>query len=212
MDNNFFESLKEKIQPYFEKSGTHDFAHTQRVYNLAVKIGKEENADLDIIKAAAILHDIARKKEDDGEVECHAEEGSKMAGEILKESGFPEDKIKGVVHAISVHRYSKGLKPETKEAKIVQDADRLDALGAINIARTFDRGAKRNRAIYNPEIPINESYSGSSETSINHFYEKILKLEPETFMTKTAQKIAKGRYEYTKNFVERFRKEWEGEL
>jgi uncharacterized protein len=211
MKEKIFEDLKEKIQPYFEEGGSHAFDHTERVYNLAIKIGKKEKADLEVIKAAALLHDIARKKEDNKEVECHAEHGAEIAEKILKEMNFPEDKIKNVVHSIKVHRHSKGLAAETKEAKIIQDADKLDALGAITIARMFSTGGKMNRPLYKPEIPFGEVHKGYySDSTIHGFYAKILKITPEIFNTQFAKKLAKGRYKFVKIYIDRFLKEWEG--
>ncbi len=211
MNEQFFIELKEKIQPYFEAGGSHDFSHTQRVYNLAVKIAEQENADLDVIKAAALLHDVARLKEDNNEINCHAEEGARIAKEILSKTKFPKEKIEPVCNAIRVHRFSKGLKPETKEAEILQDADRLDAIGAITIARVFATGGKRGRQMYNPKIPPYETYGNNPDTtSINHFHEKILKLKPETFKTQTAKEIAGKRYQFVENFIEQFKKEWDG--
>jgi len=213
MDDKFYEDLKEKIQSYFEKTGSHSFEHTERVCNLAIYIAKFEDVDMDIIKASALLHDVARLKQDKGECNCHAEEGGEIAEKILKEMSFIKDKINSVCHAIKVHRYSKNLKAETKEAEIIQDADRLDALGAITIARVFDYGVKKNRPMYNPNLKLKEyNHNSESESSINHFYEKILKIKPETFKTKKAQEIAKGRYKFVEEFVERFIKEWNGEL
>lgn len=210
MKNNFFTELKKKIKPYFEKHGGHDFTHTERVYRNAIKISKEENVDLDVVKAAALLHDIARNMEDTGKIKCHAEEGAKIAKKILKEINFPKEKVEKVVHAIKVHRYSKNKKAEIKEGKIIQDADRLDALGAICIARVFRYGAKEGRPIYDPKIPPKQKYEDNAETSINHFYEKIFKIKPETFKTKKAKSIAKKRYNFVKNFVYQFIKEWKG--
>jgi uncharacterized protein len=207
----FYEELKEKIKPYFEEGGSHAFDHTQRVYNLALKIGKKEKADLDVIKASALLHDIARLKEDNKEIECHAEHGAEMAEKILKETGFPEDKIKNVVHSIKVHRDSKKLIAETKEAKILQDADKLDALGAITIARMFSTGGKTNIPLYKPEIPFGKVYEGyKSDSTIHGFYAKILKITPETFNISLAKKIATGRYKFVEKFLNQFFKEWEG--
>ena len=210
---SFFKELKEKILPNFEEGGSHAFDHTERVYNLALKIGKKEKADLDVIKVAALLHDIARLKEDNKEIECHAEYGAETAEKILKELNFPEDKIKNVVHSIKVHRHSKGLSAETKEAKILQDADRLDALGAITIARMFSTGGKINRPLYKSEIPfgkVHERYY--SDSTIHGFYAKILKITPETFNTPFAKKLAKGRYRFVEKFLNQFFKEWEGKL
>jgi len=209
----FFKELKDKIQPYFEEGGSHAFDHTERVYNLALKIGKKEKADLDVIKAAALLHDVARLKEDNKEVECHAEHGAKMAEEILKEMNFPKDKIENVVHSIKAHRDSKKLIPETKEAKILQDADRLDALGAITIARMFSTGGKTNRPLYKPDVPFGKVYEGYySDSTIHGFYAKILKITPETFHTSFAKKLAKGRYKFVEKFLNQFFKEWDGKL
>ncbi len=212
MKESFFEELKEKIQPNFEEGGSHAFDHTQRVYNLALKIGKKEKADLDVLKASALLHDIARLKEDNEEVECHAEHGAIMAEKLLKETSFPEDKMKNVVHSIKVHRHSKGLGAETKEAKILQDADRLDALGAITIARMFSTGGKINRPLYKPEIPFGEVHKGyHCDSTIHGFYAKVLKIKPETFNTQFARRLADGRYKFVEKFLNRFFKEWNGE-
>ena len=213
INEDFYKKLKNKIQSNFEEGGSHAFDHTERVYNLAIKIGKKEKADLDVIKAASLLHDIARLKEDNKEVECHAEHGAMIAEKILKEMNFPDDKIINVIHSIKVHRHSKGLTGETKEAKILQDADRLDALGAITIARMFSTGGKINMPLYNPEIPFGKVHKGYySDSTIHGFYAKILKITPETFNTLFAKKLARGRYEFVKKFLNQFFKEWKGEL
>lgn len=209
----FFKRLRTKIQSNFEEGGSHAFDHTERVYNLALKIGEKEKADLDVLKAAVLLHDVARLKEDNKEIECHAEHGAKMAEDILREMSFPEDKIENVVHSIKVHRHSKRLIAETKEAKILQDADRLDALGAITIARMFSTGGKMNTPLYKPKIPFGKVYPGYySDSTIHGFYSKILKITPETFNTSLARKLAKERYEFVKKFLNQFFKEWKGEL
>ena len=208
----FFEKLKKNIQPYFEKGGSHGFDHTQRVYNLALKLSKNKKVDLEVIKASALLHDISRLKEDDNKVECHAEDGAKVAEKILRELKFPEDKIKGVVYAIKVHRHSKNIKAETKEAEILQDADRLDALGAITIARMFSTGGELHRPLYNPNIPLDKKFANFYTSTIHGFYLKIFRLIPEGFNTNEAKRIAKERYKFVKEFVDRFLKEWKGEL
>ncbi|MBC8444164.1 HD domain-containing protein, partial [Candidatus Woesearchaeota archaeon] len=186
------EHLKEKIKPYFREGG-HGLDHIERVYNLAIRIAEQEKADMDIVKASALLHDIARKKQSETGL-CHAEQGSKMAPEILEKIKFPKEKIPAVVHCIEVHRVSKKLKAETKEAQIIQDADRLDAIGAVAISRVLIHNTTHNTSIYNPHIKPKEEYDGSTTTAINHFYEKILKLKPESFHTELAQEIAKERY------------------
>ncbi|MCW8966214.1 MAG: HD domain-containing protein, partial [Candidatus Pacearchaeota archaeon] len=117
-------------------------------------------------------------------------------------------------HAIESHRQSKDPNPETKEAQILSDADKLDALGAITIGRIFSTGGKTDRPLHDPDIPprTEDKPKGYSKTTINGFYEKLLRLKPENFYTKKAKELAKGRYNFVKIFLERFLKEWEGEL
>lgn len=213
MEDEFFEGLREKMLPYFEGGGSHDFSHTERVYKNSLKISEGEDVDMDVVRASALLHDVARHKQDCGEVDCHAEAGAKIALEILKEMGFPEEKIGKVVHAIGVHRHSSDAKAETREAEILQDADRLDALGAITVGRMFATGGKIGNPLYDPKIPLGEMGKGGySKTTINGFYDKLAKIKPNTFKTKKAREIAKERYRYVMDFAERFKKEWEGEL
>jgi uncharacterized protein len=213
MNDNFFSELKEKIQPNYEQGGSHAFDHTQRVYNLSLKLAKGQVVDMDILKAAALLHDIARMKEDCKEVQCHAEHGAEMAKRILEKTNFPREKIEKVCYAIKVHRHRKEIKAETKEAEILQDADRLDALGAITIARMFSTGGKMNMPIYDPTKPFGKAHPGyEAESTIHAFYLKILKLTPETFKTEKAKKIAKKRYAFVEKFLKQFKLEWEGKL
>ena len=188
----------------------HDWGHVQRVRNLAIHIAQKEKANIDIVAAAALLHDIAREKQKNNEVKCHAEAGAEMCVPILQEAGFDDDSIKQIQHCIAVHRYSKDQIPKSKEGKILQDADRLDSLGAIGITRVISFGSTLGRPIYDPEIPPMKHYNGKSETAINHFIEKHFNIKPETFKTTTAQEIAKHRYAITKNFVREFLDEWNG--
>lgn len=206
------QKLKPKIEKYFEGFISHDFSHTKRVYNLATRIAGKENADVEIVQAAALLHDVGRFRERDDSTKCHAEESANMAPELLKSINFPENKIPAVLHCIKVHRYSKGLKAETKEAEILQDADRLDAVGAIAVARVFAAGGVVGRLIHDPKIKPKEEYKGDSETSMNHFYEKLLKIKPETFKTQAAREIAEERYKFMARYIKQFEEEWKGEI
>jgi len=168
---------------------------------------------MDIVMAATLLHDVARMMEQNGDVDCHAEEGAKMCIDILRSVGFPEDKIEAVSYAIKVHRYSGGITPKTREAMILQDADRLDALGALIVGRIFEYGGKKGRISYNPDEDNTVEYKSDNEdTCIGHFYRKILRITPDKFHTSKAQEIANGRYEFVKEFVDRYVKEWNGEL
>ena len=211
MNEEFYEQLIKKIQPYFEDGDGHGFDHTTRVYKNAIVISQNENINLDIVKAATLLHDIARSREENEDI-CHAEEGAKMAEKILEQINFPPNKIQTITDAIATHRVSKHLKAKTREAEILQDADRLDALGAIIIVRMLEAAIKWNVPIYDPSIPIKEKYDGSKSTVINHIYEKILKITPESFKTPKAQEIAKERYNTVKDFAEMYVKEYEGTI
>lgn len=212
LDEIFFDNLKGQIQRYFEPTGGHEIEHTERVYRLSLTIAETEGGDSDILRASALLHDIARMKQEEmNNTICHATEGAKMSRELLAQTEFPQYKIDSVAYAIEAHRYSKGIKPTTLEAMILQDADRLEALGAVAISRIFAYNGKRNIKVHDPTIRPNEVYQDcANTTAINHFYEKILKIKPETFNTAKGREIAQERYEYIKGFLERFLKEWEG--
>jgi uncharacterized protein len=139
-------------------------------------------------------------------------EGANMARKILRNLNYSKEKIERIAYAIENHRYKKQAVPKSLEAKILQDADRLDAIGAVSIGRIFSYGGEHKRPMYDPKIPPKSYYDSNAATSINHFFEKNLLLEPDTFNTKMACQIAQERYKYTKNFVERFLKEWGGKL
>jgi uncharacterized protein len=190
------EAVREFARSFFEREGTHGFSHVERVFNLCMHIGKEEGADLEVLALAALLHDIARPLEDSGKVEDHALEGARIARRYLRSLGYPEDKVEAVAHAIEAHRFSRGPEPKTLEAKILSDADKLDAIGAIGIARVFMYSGEHGRDI---------------EASIRHFEEKILKLK-DLMYTETARRIAEGRHRFTEEFLERLRREIEGEI
>ena len=208
-----FNKLKEKISCYFTDSG-HQLDHTERVYNLAVRIAKSEQVNLLVIQLSALLHDIARFKEVKGSNICHAEEGSIMAREILSGEGYGDDLINHVCDCISTHRYSKKIAPNSIEARILQDADRLDALGAICIGRVFSFNGAKGVPMFSLDIPPAKNYPSkdSGKTALNHFKEKIFKLTPDSFYTDLAKKIAIERYNYVMDFVKRFEKEWVGKL
>ena len=210
VETSVFVEIRKRSAQYFKHSH-HDKYHIERVYNLAVRLAKEEKADLDTVKAAALLHDIARAKEDEGSIDDHANEGAKMAQKILEEVNFPKQKIARVIHCIETHRFRKGLAPKTLEAKILQDADRLDIIGAIGIARVFARGGWSNKPIYDPSIPPKEKYDGKSETTVNHIREKLLKIK-DAINTETAKRIAEARHRYVERFLERLLKEWKAEI
>lgn len=210
LEDAVFEEIARKSEQFFRLSH-HDKSHVKRVYNLAVRIAKEEGAELDVIKAAVLLHDVARALEDEGKIEDHALESAKMARKVLKEVNFPKDKISEVLQCIEMHRFKKGMKAESLEAKILQDADRLDIIGAIGLARVFTRGGWSNQPIHDPKTPPKEKYDGKSLTAVNHIYEKNLKVK-DTINTKTAKRIAEERHRFVEQFLDRLLKEWNGEM
>ena len=191
----------------------HDWWHIFRVWTLAKKIAVEEKAQLETVELGALLHDIADWKFHGGDDSI----GPAMAQEFLNNNDVDPQVIESVVDIVSTISY-KGAgvatPMKTLEGKIVQDADRLDAIGALGIARTFAYGGYKNRLIYHPdEKPVlHQSYTDYKKNeghTINHFYEKLLLLR-ERMNTKTGKQIADGRHQFMENFLEQFYREWDG--
>ncbi|WP_079735564.1 HD domain-containing protein [Salegentibacter salegens] len=193
--------------------GGHDWFHIQRVWNNAKLIAKNEDADLFIVELGALLHDIADSKFHNGDESL----GPKVALEFLHEQRASPEIINHVVKIIENVSFKGGnIQQEfnSPELEIIQDADRLDALGAIGIARTFNYGGFKGRALYNPEISPDlnmskEEYKASTAPTINHFYEKLLLLK-DRMNTKTGREIAQKRHEFMELYLEQFYAEWEG--
>jgi uncharacterized protein len=193
--------------------GGHDWFHIERVYKNAALIAKGENCDIVIVQLGALLHDIADSKFHDGDETV----GPKKARMFLESKNVPEKTITHVVKIIENISFKGGheaKKFSSIELDIVQDADRLDAIGAIGIARTFNYGGFKNRAIYNPEIKPNlnmskEEYKNSNAPTINHFYEKLLLLK-DKMNTNTGKEIAAQRHDFMELFLNQFYAEWNG--
>lgn len=224
----FMEKKYQKIKKIVEKEliGTdagHDIDHAMRVYNLCLSLAKEEkNVDLDVLKTTALLHDIAQIKE--SKRVDHARLSAKRAQKILRNFGYPQNKIDKIVHCILAHRYRTGVKPEIKEAKILRDADKLDSIGAIGVARAFIWIEKHRAKIYT-DTPlkkyIKENLAGGKingrikdKTKHNPFLEFEIKSKriPKKLYTKRAKKLAKERLIYMKSFFNRLKKEIKGKL
>ena len=189
----------------------HDYFHTLRVFKMATHIATVENADLKTVQLAALLHDV-----DDIKLspQTHAEKIN--ARHFLTANNFSEAAICKICQIIGEISYvgKDSVTPKTLEGKCVQDADRLDALGAVGIARTFAYGGSHNRLMYHPDIKPKmnmgkEEYINHVSTSVNHFYEKLFNLT-ELINTPTAKKIATEREAYMKNFIAEFMDEWDG--
>ncbi|MGE4288884.1 MAG: HD domain-containing protein [Salinivirgaceae bacterium] len=198
-------------QQLIEAEGGHDWWHIYRVWSNVKVIATVEGGNLLIIELAALLHDIADAKFHQGDEGI----GPKIASEFLKSLELDEKLINQVVYIIAHMSFKGGQEqPENKslEFQIVQDADRLDAMGAIGIARTFNYGGYKNREIYNPEIPPNlnqskEAYKNSKAPTINHFYEKLLLLK-DLMNTQTGKKMAAQRHQFMELYLEQFFAEW----
>jgi uncharacterized protein len=190
----------------------HDFAHVTRVYKTAERIGRKESADMEILLASALLHDIIVYPKGSDKRTKSADESAELAEKMLAARGWTKDRIDRVSYCIRVHSYSKNIaNPETLEAKILQDADRLDALGAIGIARTFSVGGSEMRRFYNPEDPLCKTNRKPEDTrwTVDHFKAKLLKLE-NTMHTATAKKIASERTHFMEAFLAQLEKEISG--
>jgi uncharacterized protein len=196
-----------------EGSG-HDWWHILRVWNNAKTICKEEKADLFVVELAALLHDIADWKFNNGDENA----GAKIAREWLERLEVESQVVDHVCRIISTSSFKgAGVKTEmeTLEGKIVQDADRLDAIGAIGVGRTFAYGGYKGREMYNPSIKPEfhttaEQYKNNTTPTLNHFYEKLLLLK-DLMNTKTAKKIAEKRHVFMEKFLKEFIMEWEGQ-
>lgn len=203
--------VKEKLRG---AEAGHDWFHIERVYKNALLIAQDDTeADLLVVQLGALLHDIADSKFHDGDESI----GPETARQFLSENNVEGDVIEKVVKIIENISFKGGIKREytSRELEIVQDADRLDAIGAIGIARTFNYGGFKNRELYNPDIKPNlnmtkEEYKNSTAPTINHFYEKLLLLK-DKMNTPKGKELAQQRHEFMEQFLEQFYKEWNGE-
>ena len=201
------EIVKKKL--YGEGSG-HDWFHIERVYNLAKYIAEKENADSFIVEMTALLHDI-----DDWKFSNTNETKTTVTENFLQSINIDDDSFKKIIKIIQTMSFKGGVVDSTQhtiEGKVVQDADRLDAIGAIGIARTFAYGGNKNRIMYDPAInpidfnSLNEVKNTENHT-INHFYEKLLKLK-DLMNTNTAKELAERRHKFMETFLDEFYYEW----
>lgn len=205
------DEVRERARAYFgDVSPAHDWHHVRRVARLAETLAEEYEVDEDVLFGAVWLHDVGRAKEDRGEIECHAEWGAREAADALADLGADAETIEAVQHCVRAHRYSNDVEPETREAEILCDADNLDALGAVGVARVFSYGGELGRPIHDPDLPPEADDSAAGETQLNHVQKKILSL-PERMYTDAGREMAEARGEYVAEFVARFEREVRGE-
>jgi uncharacterized protein len=218
--NQIIEKTEKYVQDFFQREATgHDWWHTHRVRVIALKIAQEEGADPFIVEMAALLHDIGDYKFFAGD----EKRGPDVVARYLHSLPLNSSLIKKIIAITKDISFMKTLSQKDKngtdkkslEFKAVSDADKLDAMGAIGIARAFTYGGYYHRPIYDPRIPPNpnisrEEYKNTEGPSINHFYEKLLKLK-DMMYTAYGKKLAQGRHDFLENYLNRFYKEWKGE-
>ncbi|AWA29167.1 phosphohydrolase [Flavobacterium magnum] len=205
------EFVKMKLR---DAEGGHDWFHIERVYKNSQLIAKHENCDMLVVELGALLHDIADSKFHDGDENI----GPETARKFLADNNVNQPTIDHVINIIRNISFKGGnfeKKFNSIELQIVQDADRLDAIGAVGIARTFNYGGFKNRPLYNPEIRPNlnmskEEYKNSAAPTVNHFYEKLLLLK-DRMNTDTGKRIAAQRHQFMEDFLSQFYAEWDGE-
>ena len=192
--------------------GSHDWEHTLRVCRLCECIGMAEGVDMDVLIIAAYLHDIGRSSQDtsNGAV-CHAQRGARMAEPVVEKLPLSEKQKENVIHCIRSHRFRGNHSPETKEAKVLFDADKLDAIGAVGVARAFLFAGEVGARLHNPEMNIENTRPYSiDDTGYREYKVKLCKIRDRT-LTKEGRKLADERHAFMEEFFNRFLKECEGE-
>lgn len=199
---------------FFENSrGSHDWDHSRRVMNLAIHLAKEENASIQVVQLAAILHDIGRKAQDDSNGNlCHAEEGAKLATSILNKYDLPAEIKSNIVHCIKTHRFRNAHEPETIEAKVLYDADKLDSIGAVGIGRAFLFAGEIGAKLHNKDadIPNTKPYT-KEDTAYREFMVKLSKVK-DRMLTHAGHKIALERHEFMTDYFHRLNLEVDGKI
>jgi uncharacterized protein len=211
---NKIDQIKKRAEGFLKSAkGSHGWDHTLRVHNLCLHIGKKEKADLEILEIAAFLHDIGRPCEDEqkGEV-CHAQKGAEMAGDLLAKLNFEKEKIDKVIHCIEAHRFRGTKIPQSLEAKILFDSDKLDSIGAVGIGRAFLFAGEVGARLHNKDVDIEKTKPYTVEdTAYREYMVKLRKIK-DRMLTKEGKRIARERHEYMAGFFNRMNKETDGIL
>jgi len=204
---NVINSIKNEVKEIIDNDPAHDFEHIMRVYKNAQKISKQEKVNEKLVLSAVLLHDIVSYPKSDKRSKNSSVESAKKSKSILKKYNFSKEEIEIVSDAIRDHSFSKNKTPTTLVGKVLQDADRLDALGAIGIARVFATGGSLKRPFYNIKDPFCKTRTPDDKTwTLDHFYQKLLKLE--TLMnTKSGKAEAKKRIKILKDFLKQLKQE-----
>ncbi|SDR28922.1 HD domain-containing protein [Natronobacterium texcoconense] len=208
-------AARRRARPYFEEaSPAHDWRHVQRVESLAETLLERhpESADEEILRLAVLLHDIGREKEDRGEIDDHSDWGAAEAERILEDLEASPETVEQVTHCVRSHRFSTGPEPETLEAKLLSDADNLDALGAVGIARVFSFGGEIGSPIHGSSVLPDEIGAGGTddESQYDHIHEKILQLADRMY-TDVGRELADERTAFVREYVAQFDAEVAGD-
>lgn len=218
LNEKMINKIKRSAEGFFiGASGCHDWSHVERVNNTAVAIARKEKADINIVRAAAYLHDIGRREEMKSKGRfCHAEKGAEIAGKILKKYDLDPAVVKSITHCILTHRFRKNNEPKSPEAKIIFDADKLDSIGAIGVARDFYFAGFFGFRLYTGNEEHLAKQAGKhdyskEDTALLEYYFKLKKIRSR-MLTKNGKKIAAARHNYMVAFFKRFNKEINGSI
>ncbi len=207
-------AVRGKAEAFFRGArGSHDWDHTERVLRLCLRIGKREKADLDVLRLAALLHDIGREAEDRtyGRV-CHGRAGAALAGKLLRERGLDPGLVRAVVHCIRTHRFRKRAVPKTLEAKVLFDADKLDSIGAVGIGRAFLFAGEVGARLHDKDIVVRRTKPYTrDDTAYREFLVKLGRVRERIF-TREGKRIAAERHRFMVEFFDRLNRETDGAL
>lgn len=204
--------IRHMAKGWFENAkGSHDWDHTLRVVNLCQYLGPLENADMLILQAAAYLHDIGRAAQDqsNGTI-CHAEKGARMARDILDPLPLTTARKENIIHCVRAHRFRDGHAPQTIEAKVLFDADKLDAIGAVGVARAYLFAGELGACLHNPQTPVAEAQAYSRNDTGYREYVVKLSAVKDRMLTAEGLRLARGRHQFMAAFFERFLEEYAG--
>ncbi len=209
-----FKCIQERARSFFHDSrGSHDWEHTERVLAMAEHLARVEGADVELVKCAAVLHDIARSEEDQNSGKFdHALLGAKKAQVLLREMQVSETLISQIAHCIETHRFRNQLEPQTLEAKVLFDADKLDSIGAVGIGRAFLFAGEVGAKLHNPKVDIEQTQPYTSEDTAYREYMVKLRNVKDRILTPEGKRLAQERHDFMVAFFERLTRETEGVL
>jgi uncharacterized protein len=209
---DLFPQIKKAAMKYFvHAKGSHDWDHTLRVYNLCLHIGKKENADLEIVQYAAVLHDIGRSYQDRSNgKECHAKKGALLARDLLERHKMDPGKIRQIVHCIAAHRFRGSITPHSIEAKVLFDADKLDSIGAVGVGRAFLFAGEVGATLHNKDIDMDKTQPYTQEdTAYREFIVKLRHVK-DRMLTREGKRMAEERHNFMVAFFDRLNQEVDG--